>query len=160
MYKIKVQKLTTEAFAPFGNFTNILEPKGNCLGTFYNDQVIFPVSGNMPMAFSPLIISKETPMIVDKAEYHNTTGECMICIDDDIVYHVAPPTKDPVPELTQAFLIPKGTLVHINTGVWHLGPYPVNKEKAHVLIVLPERIYKNDCVVVDYDDQNKVEIEF
>ena len=33
-----------------------------------------------------------------------------------------------------------------------------NKELAHVLIVLPERTYFNDCVVVDYPEEQWVEI--
>lgn len=34
-----------------------------------------------------------------------------MALDDDVVLHVAPPSKEPVPELTEAFLIPKGTMV-------------------------------------------------
>ena len=75
-----------------------------------------------------------------------------------MVIHVAPAGKEPVPELTEAFLVPKGTMVCLNTGVWHLSAIPVNKEVAHVLIVLPERIYNNDCVVVPYPEENQIEI--
>ena len=75
-----------------------------------------------------------------------------------MIVHVAPAGKDPVPELTEAFLVPKGTMVLLNTGVWHLSAIPVNKETAHVLIVLPERTYFNDCVVVEYPEENWVEI--
>ncbi len=75
-----------------------------------------------------------------------------------MIVHVAPAGKDPVPELTEAFLVPKGTMVLLNTGVWHLSAIPVNKETAHVLIVLPERTYFNDCVVVEYPEEKWVEI--
>lgn len=42
--------------------------------------------------------------------------------------HAAPPTKDPVPQLTEAFVVPKGTVVKLNTGVWHLAPMPVEED--------------------------------
>ena len=64
-----------------------------------------------------------------------------------------------MPELTEAFIVPKGTLVCLNLGVWHLSAMPLNKETAHVLIVLPERIYLNDCIVVDYPEEKWVQIE-
>ncbi len=158
MRQIKAEKLTVEGFAPFGSFSCITEPKGNHLGDFYNDQVIFPVSGSMPVAFSPLVIHKPSKMVVTTAEYHNTTGECIVTIDDDVVLHVAPPSSSPVPELTKAFVVPKGTVVQMKTGVWHFACLPVNLKTAHVLIILPERIYKNDCVVVEYEEKDYVEI--
>ena len=55
--------------------------------------------------------------------------------------------------------MPKGTAVRLNPGVWHLAALPVNLEEGHVLIVLPERTYKNDCVVVDYPEADWVKIE-
>ena len=159
MRKIKVQKLTVEAFRPYGSFCSITDPEGFCLGDFYNDQVLFPVSGNFPVAFSPLVMHKPEKMIVTVAEYHNTTGEGVVVMDDDVIIHVAPAGNEPVPELTEAFLVPKGTVYALNTGVWHYGGFPVNKEEAHVMIILPQRIYMNDCVVVEYAPEDQVEIE-
>lgn len=34
---------------------------------------------------------------------------------------------------------------------------PLNKEKAHVLIVLPERTYKHHCTVVAYPPEKQLE---
>lgn len=159
MRRIKAEKLTTEAFSPFGSFTSIIEPSGNHMGDFYNDKVMFPVSGSMPIAFSPLIFHKPQKMVVTAVEYHNTTCEAIVAMDDDVVIHVAPPSNDPVPELTKAFVVPKGTVIKLNTGVWHNGGFPINNKVAHVLIILPERIYKNDCNVVEYDEKDYIEIE-
>lgn len=158
MRKIKAQKLTVEEFGPFGCFASITEPKGHHLGDFYNDKVLFPVSGNMPIAFSPLILHKPEEMLVTTAEYHNSTGEGIVVMDDDVVIHVAPPSNAPVPELTKAFIVPKGTVVQLRTGVWHYGCFPINNKEAHVLIVLPERIYMNDCFVVEYCEKDHIEI--
>ena len=79
-------------------------------------------------------------------------------MDDDAVINVAPPSKKPVPELTEAFIVPKGTIVKLNVGVWHLAPIPVNNEIMHVMIVLPERVYANDCTVVQYELDDQIEI--
>lgn len=158
MRQIKAQKLTKEAFAPYGGYVNITEPEGFHMGDFYNDQLRLHVSGEHNIAFSPLLFHKAEKMIVDKAEYHNSTGEGIVVMDDDVVIHVAPASGAPVPELTEAFLVPKGTMVCLNLGVWHYGGYCLNKEESHVLIVLPERIYKNDCVVVDYEEKDWMEI--
>ena len=159
MRKIKAQPITVENFHPYGDFTDILNPSGYEFGGFYRDQVLMNVSGGMQIAFSPLIVKKPEKMVVTTAEYHNTTQEGILCLDDDIIVHVAPAGKEPVPQLTEAFLVPKGTLVRLHTGTWHYSAIPVNKEEAHVLIVLPERIYFNDCYIVDYPEEDCVEIE-
>lgn len=158
MRTIQAKPITVEGFQAYGAFTDLMNPTGYSLGDFYQDRLRMSVAGDMQMAFSPLIIRKPEKMIVDSAEFHNTTQEGILCLDDDVVIHVAPAGKEPVPELTEAFLVPKGTMVCLNTGVWHLSAIPVNKEVAHVLIVLPERIYNNDCVVVPYPEENQIEI--
>lgn len=159
MRKIKAIPITAENFKPYGTFSKILTPEGFSLGDFYPDQARMPVSGQMPITFSPLLTHKPEKMVVTTAEYHDYTGEGVVAMDDDVVLHVAPASKEPVPQLTEAFLVPKGTAVCLNAGVWHLAALPVHLDEAHVLIVLPERTYKNDCVVVDYPEEDWVEIE-
>ena len=63
-----------------------------------------------------------------------------------------------LPEKTEAFIVPKGTLVKLNTGVWHLAALPVHNELLHVMIILPERTYANDCIVCQYPEDRQVEI--
>ena len=38
-------------------------------------------------------------------------------------------------------------MLTIRPGVWHCCPYTVNTEILHVLNVLPERTYANDCTM-------------
>lgn len=158
MKQITAKPITAENFKEFGSFTDLLNPEGSSLGDFYQDRLKMHSSGAMQMAFSPLLVHKPEKMMVTTAEYHNYTQEGILCLDDDVIVHVAPAGKDPVPELTEAFLVPKGTMVLLNTGVWHLSAIPVNLELAHVLIVLPERTYHNDCIVVEYPEEKWVEI--
>lgn len=158
MKQITAKPITAENFKEFGSFTDLLNPEGSSLGDFYQDRLKMHSSGAMQMAFSPLLVHKPEKMMVTTAEYHNYTQEGILCLDDDVIVHVAPAGKDPVPELTEAFLVPKGTMVLLNTGVWHLSAIPVNLELAHILIVLPERTYHNDCIVVEYPEEKWVEI--
>lgn len=159
MRTIKAKPITVENFQLYGSFTKILEPTGFSLGDFYPDKCHFPVSTQLPITFSPLITHKPAEYIVTTAEYHDYTCEGVVPMDDDMIIHVAPASKEPIPHLTEAFLVPKGTAVRLNPGVWHLAALPVNLEEGHVLIVLPERTYKNDCVVVDYPEADWVKIE-
>ena len=164
MRTINAVPITVEKFRPYGSFTNILNPKGNCFpgdSTFYPDQVMLSVSGQHNIAFSALASKKLDRFIVTKAEYHNFTGEGIFFIDDDAVFHVAPPSNHViVPQKTEAFIVPKGTLVQLNTGVWHLSPVPVHNDLLHIIIILPERVYANDCVVCDYPESEYIEIRY
>ena len=161
MKTIKALPITHENFRPYGTFASMLDPKGNGFpgdATFYPDQVELNVQGGRPVTFSPLTVKKPERMIVTQAEYHNYTGEGVFVIDDDAVIHVAPPSNHViVPELTEAFIVPKGTLVKLNTGVWHLAALPVHNDLLHVMIILPERVYANDCMVCQYPEDRLVE---
>ena len=74
MRTIKVKPLTAENFKHYGTFASMLNPEGPSLGDFYNDQVEFPVSGNLPIAFSPLISRKPEKMIITTVEYHTAAA--------------------------------------------------------------------------------------
>ena len=162
MLTIKAVPITHENFRPYGSFAPMLAPSGDCFpgdATFYPDQVELNVAKGLPVTFSPLTVKKPERMIVTQAEYHNYTGEGVFVIDDDAILHVAPPSNRViVPEKTEAFIVPKGTMVKLNTGVWHLAALPVHNDVLHVMIVLPERTYANDCIVCDYPEDRQVEI--
>lgn len=158
MIKIKARALSKEAFSEFGDYYDFLSPIGHSLGNFYHDHVMYPVSGEMPIGFSGLI-APVTEMIVKKVEFHNKTSEAILPLDGDVIVHVAPPSAEPIPEKTQAFIVPKGTMVRLNTAVWHLCPMPIENKDVHLLITLPERTYYSDCAVVEYSPNQYVEIE-
>ncbi len=157
--------IDNDNFRPFGVFANMLYPDGNCFenadSAFYPDPVQLAVSGREQIAFSPLTVRKQKPFIVKQAEYHNWTGECIYFIDDDAVMYVAPPSNHVImPQKTKAFIVPKGTLVKLNTGVWHLSPVPVHNDVLHLMIVMPERVYGNDCIVCDFPEEEYFEIKY
>ncbi|MBE5846320.1 MAG: ureidoglycolate hydrolase [Lachnospiraceae bacterium] len=159
MITIKAQKLTRDAFAEFGDFYDCMDPKGHTLGAFFHDHMKFPVEGGRCVGISAMVKEKVDETIVTKAEYHNHSCELILPIDADVLLHVAPPSKAPVPEQTQAFIVPKGTAVILNIGVWHMGPTPINADKCHFFMELAERTYMTDCIIEDYPEDKHVKIE-
>lgn len=161
MKQIFAEKLTKEAFAPFGDYYDLLHPDGYALcgelHRFYPDRLLDRMNANI--GFSPITVRKPDRMLVTAAEYHTTTAEVILPLTDDMVLHVAPPSAGkPVPDYTRAFLVPKGTIVRLNACVWHLAPLPATQDSITCLIILPECTYMNDCTVVNLDENEQFEI--
>lgn len=98
-------------------------------------------------------------MIITQQEYHTTTWEMILPLDDDMILHVAPASGGtPVTHLAKAFLVPKHTLVKMNAAIWHLAPFPASKDALTAMIILPECTYANDCTVVDLPVKQQFEI--
>ena len=161
MQTIQVRPITNESFAPFGQFYHITKPKGYPLSgeihRFYPDRLTASSTHNV--GYSPLVVQKPERMIITAVEYHTTTWEMILPLDDDMILHVAPASGGtPVPELTQAFLVPAHTLVKINAAIWHLAPLPATKQTLTAMIILPECTYANDCTVVNLSEDQWFEI--
>jgi len=162
MKKIKAKKLTREAFAPFGEYYNMLDPKDyalcGALHAFFPDRVTNSTVG--AVGYSPIIVKKPKKYIVDCQEYHTTTCEMILPLDDDMLLHVAEKSAGTVNNATaKAFIVPKGTLIKLDAGVWHLAPLPVKEKEIHCMIILPECTYANDCTVVNLEEKDQFEIE-
>ena len=161
MKQIKVQPLTRDAFAPFGEFYDMANPDGyplcGAIHQFYPDRLTTSCTGRL--AFSPLVVKKPQSMVITQQEYHTSTEELMLPLDDDIIIHVAPASGGTVvTEHAKAFLVPKNTLVKLKTAIWHLAPLPATKDQVTVMIILPECTYANDCPVVDLSADEQFEI--
>lgn len=162
MRTIKLEKLTREAFAPFGAYYDMEHPDGypltGELHCFYPDKLTGYYGGQV--AFSPLVVRKPAQMLVTAVEYHTTTCEVLMPLNDDMILHVAPPSAGkPVPDYTHAFLVPRHTAVKLNACVWHLAPLPANEAELTTLVVLPECTYINDCTVVELAPDEQFIIE-
>lgn len=161
MRMIKAEPITKEAFAPFGTYYDMLHPSGYALEgeihKFYPDRI--SDSAVTRIGYSPIVVKKEERRVITASEYHTTTPEMILPLDDDMIIHVAPASGGvPVTEWAQAFIVPKGTLVKINTAIWHLAPLPVHADELHAMIILPECTYANDCTVVDLKEEEQFEI--
>ena len=162
MRTVKLEKLTREAVAPYGEFYNMANPDGYFLAgeihRFFPDRVSVATKGSV--AFSPLLVKRPEKMLITAAEYHTTTPEVLIPLNDDMILHVAQPSAGkPIPEHTKAFLVPKNTVVKMNTCVWHLAPLPANVDELACIVVLPDATYMNDCTVVEFSEDEKFVIE-
>ena len=162
MRKIKIEKLTKESFAPFGCYYDYANPDGYALcgelHRFFPDRLTAYHNGQV--AFSPILVKKPQEMKITQVEYHTTTSEIILPLNDDMIIHVAPPSAGkPLPEHTKAFLIPKNTMVKLNACVWHLAPLPANQPELTAIIILPECTYINDCIVVDLKEDEQFIIE-
>ena len=161
MKTVKLEALTKEAFAPFGEYYTISAPEGypltGELHRFFPDSLTSYNSGLL--GFSPILVKKPDVMKVTAVEYHTTTCEMIMPLNDDMILHVAPPSAGkPLPEYTKAFLVPKNTLIKMNAAIWHLAPLPATQEQLAAMIILPECTYANDCTVVDLTPEQQFEI--
>jgi len=161
MRQIKVEPLTHEAFAPFGQFYAMEQPEGYALcgeiHQFFPDRLT--ADSNHRVGYSPILVKKPARMVITQQEYHTTTWEMILPMDDDMILHVAPASAGtPVTHLAKAFLVPKHTLVKMNAAIWHLAPLPASKEQLTAMIILPECTYANDCTVVDLAADEQFEI--
>ncbi len=161
MKQIKAEPITAQAFAPFGQFYTMDKPEGYALcgeiHKFYPDRV--NADSTHRVGYSPIVVKKPEKMIITQQEYHTTTWEMILPLDDDMILHVAPASAGtPVTELAKAFIVPKHTLVKMNAAIWHLAPLPANNEQLTAMIILPECTYANDCTVVDLNEEQQFEI--
>ncbi len=162
MLQIKAEPITNENFAPFGRFYNMAQPQGyalkGALHSFFPDRLTANAMCNL--AFSPILVNRPEKFIITQQEYHTTTWEMILPLNDDMIIHCAPASAGKsVNEFAKAFIVPKNTLVLINAAIWHLAPLPATKEQLSAMIVLPECIYANDCTVVDLTEEQSFEIE-
>lgn len=162
MRTIKVEALTKEAFAPYGQYYTMTSPEGYSLNgelhRFFPDRLT--AYQGATVAFSPILVKKPEVMKITSVEYHTTTCEMIMPLNDDMILHVAPPSAGkPLPDHTRAFLVPKNTLIKMNACIWHLAPLPANAPELCAMIVLPECTYMNDCKVVDLAEDEQFVIE-
>lgn len=161
MRQVKVIPLSYEDFAPYGRFYTMDKPKGYALcgelHQFFPDRLTADCGHRV--GYSPILVKKPERMIITQQEYHTTTWEMILPLNDDMILHVAPASAGiPVPHMVQAFLVPKNTLVMMNAAIWHLAPLPAAEEELTAMIILPECTYANDCTVVDLPDEQQFEI--
>lgn len=165
MKQLEVQKLNKETFEKYGEFHNMINPDTEILAPgqveFHRDICRVTLGQCNQPSFSITHISRRSP-VIEKLECHNFTGEAFMPLDGDAVIHLAPASRmDNVPyQKIEAFYVPKGTLIIINPGVWHQAPYAAKQEEINVLVVLPERAYQNDCYVVRFDEDKKLELVY
>ena len=131
MKMIQVQKLTQEAFAPFGE---VLTPEGREAGgtpashLWYPQAVVIdgPTSINLMRVLPHDFILKDF-------EAHDHTTENLIAMDGDLIVGMAPAGALEADNV-KAFYIPRGLGISLKPSVWHAVPFAVGKEVMSVCV--------------------------
>lgn len=131
MKNIKVQKLTKEAFEPFGKVltTEGLEAGGNPDSHLWYPQVSIidaPTSINLME-----IVPRE--FTCQKFEAHDHTDENLISMTGGMIVTVAK-KGELKEENLEAFYVPQGVGVCIGSGVWHFVPFPIGRKEMCAVI--------------------------
>jgi len=166
MRTIKAKALSVDGFLPFGFYANMIDPDAQRLGAppieFFRDMIQEDLGRDSTVSFSTCRIEKRD-LIINVSECHSKTAEGLMPLDNDVLIHVAPAVADgagvPLGDM-EVFVVPKGTMVVLLRGVWHHAPFVFNSDSANILVILPERAYANDCVVVESDEADYIRIEY
>ena len=131
MKTIKVQKLTKEAFAPFGEVLTVegREAGGNPASHLWYPQVVViddPTSINLMRVIQHDFVLKDF-------EGHDHTTENLIAMDGDLIVGMAPAGELKTENVT-AFYIPCGLGISLKPSVWHAVPFAVGKDVMSVCI--------------------------
>lgn len=166
MPSVKIEELTVEAFKPYGTFVNMLNPDTEVIGDkpaqFFRDMAQLAMHHPRSLPSFSICRVEKRPLVIDVTEMHSWTAEGNLALDADALIHVAPATPNGVvpKDRFRVFRQPKGTFVTINAGVWHHAPFVWGgADYLNMLIVLPERTYANDCVVVSLDKNEQIAIK-
>ena len=113
MRAIKAEPISKEAYAPFGVYYDYLNPEGYALEgeihKFYPDRI--SESSVTRVGYSPISVGREDRRIVKSVEYHTTTPEMILPLNDDMIIHVAPASGGtPVPEWDEGICGTQGNL--------------------------------------------------
>ena len=163
MFKKEIKELTLENFKIYGEFVDMLNPKGVKIGAgdieFFRDMTQMTLGQSNAVSFSLCKLLKRD-FIVETSEYHNYCGETVIPLDGDILMHVGPAThtSEFPAEDVEIFRVPKGTLVNLHPGVWHQAAFTYKCDLVNILVVLPERTYMTDCHYFELPEEKRIQI--
>ena len=165
MRKIEVKPLSLDAFRYYGTYHDLVDMAPLRQGEerdseFYPDLAKLNLSRDMLVAASVARVAPCEP-IIRFVELHKFTGEGILPIDGDIVIYVGKPGRTISTDTVEAFFVPCGTFVALNPAIVHGRQFVTGDAPVHVLILLPERTYANDCefAVMQEDKQVLVDIK-
>ncbi len=156
--------MTLERFNLYGTYKNLVDPSGVKFDVseqvkFFRDMEFINLGSNTTAAIS-VGQMESRPYIIDSLECVNHTCKSFIPLDGDSICYFAPASQAGVIPIDQleAFIVPKGTVVTIRPGVWHMAPFPYNCDKVNIMIIATERYYVNDTVYYDIKQEDRIKI--
>ena len=164
MRKVKAKELNVQDFEKYGAFAKMIDPENVSVGPsiheFFCDQLVYYTASSAPVGLSTSHVLKR-PVVVERTEIHRECGEVVLPLDGDIYMHVGPRSDIDAPPFDkfEIYRVPMGTAVYMRPGTWHFACFPAEKDAVSVLVLLPERTYANDCVVVDIPEEDQIGLE-
>lgn len=157
MTTLRIQDLTAEAFAPYGQV--IAPPTGEpdaAVADFrwWGDQAAMQTD-NRPFTAGYLRAEPGAPQF-DWAERHMRSEECLIPLNGDCLiyvgaaHHPDEPERFDGPEALAVFRVPAGYAVILNKGVWHGAPM-AEGQTVSVMVWLLAGTGDHDKFVVQFD---------
>lgn len=132
MKKIKVQMLSKEAFAPFGNVIEAVGEHGGEAGMYNWYEKQAQVDGAETVSIN-LLTAIQREYVFGKFEAHARTTETVLPLTGGLI--VAGIPAGPVtPERVQAFYVPVGKGISWAPGAWHYAPFPVGGDATCAVI--------------------------
>ncbi len=156
---LEVNQLSKLAFKPYGSYMFPDQVDLNQAGqiAYYPDQIVSVFEASSMVSISLLFLEKRD-FSFDIAEYHQKTEEIVGGFPQDVLFHVALPSKKaPQGEDFKVFRLPAGGFVRFKRKVWHHAPFPTESGRIHGIVILPPFTYTHDSFVIQLE--NKVEIK-
>jgi len=133
MKKIKVEKLTAEAFAPFGE---VITTEGREFAgeegmyRWYEKQA--SVEGAQTVSIN-LLTAIEREFVCQRFEMHTDTTETLLPLTGGMIVAGIPEGDVSVDRL-RAFYVPVGMRVCWKARAWHYAPYPIGGDATCAII--------------------------
>ncbi|HWR23527.1 MAG TPA: ureidoglycolate lyase [Feifaniaceae bacterium] len=156
MKKLKVQKLTEEAFRPFGS---VITTKGRTYGgqegvfRWYEKQGA--VEGAQDVSVN-LLTAVARAFTFGRFEAHARTTETLLPLTGGVIV-AGMPAGEAAPGRLQAFYIPVGEGVCWAAGAWHYAPYPLG-EDAVCAAIFRHGTGEGDSVFFDLEQPMGLEL--
>ena len=109
--KVKAKMINKEDFSKFGSLLDPYNIKTTRLGDekgshFYPDALQFSFPSDSISSLCIITLQKKT-MIFNNAEYHEFTEELLGGFNDDVIFFVGPPSKEPDLSRFEIFILPR-----------------------------------------------------
>jgi ureidoglycolate lyase len=160
IYEVPLKNITRENFSSFGKYFN---EKGT-IPTFsdagfdwWNEIGLADIPGKLSFG---IVRPKYNPEFSEKSfEQHKHTPEILIPVDEDVIVLAGRRNafieEMPKPEDFEAFLVPRGTIVSLDAGVWHHAPM-VKGASSRVVVIFKEKTSSDDNTMKDLSQMDLI----
>lgn len=151
LYDVQLKKISKENFASFGGYfdeSSSVPVSAERYFSWWNGVGIIDIKGRTSVGVVRPVFNPDFSETI--FEQHRNTPEVLIPVDEDVILllgkEAAFKNEIPSKEDFEAFLVPRGTVVSINPGVWHHSPMAMNKF-SRVIVLFKENTSQNDNAV-------------